>query len=152
MKNKLSIYFDFISTASRLWCVSPFADVGFTLFLCRLRIWKHEQERVLKITLPQFYSFSLCRKLNLAMTLSFLATTPVTRFIFNDFHDVTGSPFQGWSKLQAKARVQSVNICLLQCSCCSAPSSFLSAFSEGEYGLVSICRTFLPSVIQIIES
>lgn len=94
------------------------------LVICAINIWKNEQGRSLKITLPQFYSFGLYRKLNLAMTLSFLTTTPVTRFSFNDFHYVTRSPFQGLSELQAKGRVWSVNICLLQCSCCSTPLVF----------------------------
>lgn len=95
------------------------------LVVCAINVWKNEQPRSLKITLPQFYSFGLYRKLNLAVTLSFFTTTPVARFIFNDFHDVTWSLLKGLSELQAKRRVWNVNICLLQCSCCSAPLAFL---------------------------
>lgn len=104
MKNKLSIFFVFISTSS---CCGTF-HLLLTLVLfvtCAVNIWKNEQRRSLKIALPQFYSFSLYKKLNLAVTLSFLTRTPVTRFIFNDFHYVTHSPFQGLSELQTKGRV-----------------------------------------------
>lgn len=138
MKNKLSIYFDFISTSSLLWCVSPFADVGLTLYLCRLHIWKNEQERRLKITSPQFYSFGHYRKLNLAVTLSCLATTPVTRFIFNDFHDVTRSPFQG-ERTYSECQHLFAAVQLLFHS-----FSFLSAFSQGETVCFPSAELFYP--------